>query len=46
MVCFLNFATLVFGEFVGEQLPGYVWTGYSLANLFQYLMVNSYDVAD
>jgi hypothetical protein len=44
MVCNLNFATLVFGEFVGEQLPGYVWTGYSLANLFQYFMVNAYDV--
>jgi hypothetical protein len=45
MVIFFNFTILVFGEFVGEQLPGYVWTCYSLANLLQYILANSYDVA-
>lgn len=45
MVCFLNFTTLVFGEHVGEQLPGYLWTAYSMANLMQYVIVNCYDVA-
>lgn len=45
MVCFLNFVGLVFGEYVGEQLPGYIWTGYSLANLLQYFTFNSYDLS-
>lgn len=46
MVIFFNFTILVFGEFVGEQMPGYVWTCYSLANLLQYIIVNLYNVAE
>lgn len=45
MVIFFNFTILVFGEYVGEQLPGYVWTCYSLANLTQYILANIYDAA-
>lgn len=46
MVVFFNFTVLVFGEIVGEQLPGYVWTCYSLANLLQYILANIYSTAD
>jgi hypothetical protein len=46
MVAFFNFTILVFGEYVGEQLPGYVWTCYSLANLLQYIIATAYDAAD
>ena len=31
---------------MGQQLPGYIWTGYSLANLLQYALFNSYDLAN
>lgn len=44
MLCFLNFATIVFGQEVGQQLPGYIWTAYSLASLLQYAVFNSYDL--
>jgi hypothetical protein len=46
MVIFFNFTILVFGEYVGEQMPGYVWTCYSLANLLQYIIVNTYNVSE
>ncbi len=45
MVIFFNFTILVFGEYVGEQMPGYVWACYSLANLLQYIIVNCYNVS-
>ena len=31
---------------MGEQLPGYVWTCYSVANLLQYIITNTYNVAE
>lgn len=46
MVAFFNLTILVFGEYVGEQLPGYVWTCYSIANLLQYILVNTYNVSE
>ena len=46
MVIFFNFTILVFGEYVGEQMPGYVWACYSLANLLQYIIANSYSIAE
>lgn len=27
-------------------MPGYVWACYSLANLLQYIIANSYNIAD
>lgn len=46
MVVFFNFAVLVFGEYVGEQLPGYVWTCYSLSNLLQYILATAYNASE
>ena len=45
MVIFINFAILVFGPEIGEQMPGYIWTCYSTASIIQYIAVNLYDVA-
>ena len=44
MVSFFNLTTMVFGRQVGNQLPGYIWTGYSLASWLQYGIFNSYDL--
>lgn len=46
MVVFFNFTVLVFGEYVGEQLPGYVWTCYSLSSLLQYILATAYNASE
>jgi hypothetical protein len=45
MVIFLDFTNLVFGRYVGERLPGYLWTSYAFANLTQFTLVVIIDVS-
>lgn len=45
MVLFLNFNLLVFGEYAGDQLAGYIWSAYAFANLIQLIIVALIDTA-
>jgi len=44
MVIFINSAMLIFGQEVGEQMPGYIWAGSALSCFLQYVFLNLYDV--